>query len=126
LEALTTTVTRDFHDPETLRAALETLLVIFMYEDHPVSVGQFRADRKSPSARIALQKLQDQFIKVCNGYSVLNFRITKTSSPFSTVWKVQISIPVYMPYNCYRTSSKRDQPYYRSVFYLQRWEFPVS
>jgi hypothetical protein len=27
---------RDFHDPETLRAALETLLVIFMYEDHPV------------------------------------------------------------------------------------------
>jgi hypothetical protein len=33
---LTTTVRRDFHDPETLRAALETLLVVFMYEDHPV------------------------------------------------------------------------------------------
>ena len=30
------TVKRDFHDPETLRAALETLLVVFMYEDHPV------------------------------------------------------------------------------------------
>ena len=36
LEALNTTVKRDFHDPETLRAALETLLVVFMYEDHPV------------------------------------------------------------------------------------------
>jgi len=36
LEALTTTITRDFQDAETLRAALETLLVVFMYEDHPV------------------------------------------------------------------------------------------
>jgi hypothetical protein len=27
---------RDFVDPETLRAALETLLVVFMYEEHPV------------------------------------------------------------------------------------------
>lgn len=37
LETLTKTVKRDFHDPETLRAALETLLVVFMYEEHPVS-----------------------------------------------------------------------------------------
>jgi len=36
LEALRTTIKRDFHDPETLRAALETLLLVFMYEEHPV------------------------------------------------------------------------------------------
>jgi hypothetical protein len=36
LDALTAAVKRDFHDPESLRASLETLLVIFMYEDHPV------------------------------------------------------------------------------------------
>ena len=39
LEALTKTVKQDFHDPETLRAALETLLVVFMYEEHPVSLS---------------------------------------------------------------------------------------
>ena len=37
LDALCETVKRDFHDPETLRAALETLLIVFMYEDHPVT-----------------------------------------------------------------------------------------
>jgi hypothetical protein len=31
-------VKRDFLDAETSRAALETLLVVFMYEDHPVIV----------------------------------------------------------------------------------------
>lgn len=67
LEALTITVKRDFHDPETLRAALETLLVVFMYEEHPVclpSLSEDDSDIQSPSVRIALQKLQDSFIKV--------------------------------------------------------------
>lgn len=41
LEALSTTLKRDFQDAETLRAALETLLVVFMHEDHPVHILAF-------------------------------------------------------------------------------------
>jgi hypothetical protein len=35
-------VKRDFLDAETSRAALETLLVVFMYEDHPVIMAIYQ------------------------------------------------------------------------------------
>jgi len=49
LDALCSTVKRDFHDPETLRAALETLLVVFMYEDHPVAAHLHVCTISNPS-----------------------------------------------------------------------------
>jgi hypothetical protein len=100
LEALTTTVKRDFHDAETLRAALETLLVVFMYEEHPVYSLNLCNNAKAPSIRIALQKLQDTFIKVVAHRTKIDFRIPTMCLCFSNVWIVQIFIHDFTPCNC--------------------------
>ena len=42
IDALIKTVKRDYLDGETLQAALETLLVVFMFDDHPVSVHSIK------------------------------------------------------------------------------------